>query len=132
VAPFAGDIGLNVSRSLARGPGPRRLDLSARIADIGDLRVYGALEDIDATGLTVAPAFDDRAAEGDLVRLPDWSAWRGPTLTVGQPGALFLLAPTSSPPSASPSPAPAGSTTGATLSETWRLIRRLQPATSRR
>jgi hypothetical protein len=131
VAPFAGDIGINLSRTLARGPGPRRLELSARIADIGDLRVYGALEDIDATGLTVAPAFDDQAAEGDLVRLPDWSAWRGATVSVGQPGALFLLAPSSSPPAASAATSPSVSTDTTSLSENWRLVRRLGPTRAR-
>ncbi len=131
VAPFLGDVGVNVSRSLARGVTPRRLDLSARIADIGDLRTYGALEDIDGTGLTVAPAFDDRAAEGDLLRMPEWSAWQGATLSVGQPGALFLLAPATPPASPSAPRLPADSATPATLSETWRLVRRLQPATAR-
>jgi hypothetical protein len=151
VPPFGGDVGINVSRSLARGPGPRRLEMSARIADVGDLRVYGALEDIDATGLTVTPVFDDRAAEGDVLRLPDWSTWRGSTLSVGQPGALFLLAPAPTPapaPSTSPTPAPTpavgpapvdpspstrpvdAATTG-TMSESWRLVRRLQPAGAR-
>ena len=95
VAPFVGDIGVNTSRALARGDGPRRLQVAGRIADLGDLRVFGALEDIDATGLTATPAFDDAAREGDLLRMPDWSAWKGPTIAVGQPGALFLLAPVS-------------------------------------
>jgi hypothetical protein len=122
VPPLTGDIGLNVSRALAREPGPRRLELAARIADIGDLRTYGALEDIDGTGLTATPAFDDRAAEGDLLRLPDWAAWKGPTISVGQPGALFLLAPQAT---------PSGSATTGPLSESWRLIRRIQPAVSR-
>ena len=121
VAPFTGDVGINVSRALARGPGPRRLEWSARVSDLGDLRTYGALEDIEGTGLTVTPAFDPQAAVGDTLRLPDWSAWQGPTLTVGQPGALFLLAPA----------AAAGSATPATLSESWRLIRRIEPALSR-
>ncbi|MEO5823552.1 MAG: M14 family zinc carboxypeptidase [Vicinamibacteraceae bacterium] len=123
VPPFLGDVGINVSRSLAREPGPRRLDPAARIADIGDLRVYGALEDIDGTGLTVAPAFDATAAEGALLRMPDWSMWRGSTLTVGQPGAVFLLSP-------SPQPSPADAATGATLSENWRLVRRIQVRTA--
>ncbi len=123
VAPFLGDIGVNTSRSLARGEGPRRLDVSARIADVGDLRVYGALDDIAGTGLTATPAFDDQAREGDLVRMPDWPAWRGATISVGQPGALFLLAPAGA-------PAPA-SAAGVTLSESWRLIRRIQPAAAR-
>ena len=75
------------------GPGASRSP--SRIADLGDLRVFGALEDIDATGLTATPAFDDAAREGDLLRMPDWSAWKGATIAVGQPGALFLLAPAS-------------------------------------
>jgi hypothetical protein len=122
VAPFQGDIGLNVSRSLARGEGPRRLEGAARIAYRGVMRVYGALEEIDGTGLTATPVFDDRAQEGDLVRMPDWSAWRGATISVGQPGALFLLGP------AGPE---TDSAANATLSESWRLIRRIQPAAAR-
>jgi hypothetical protein len=98
--------------------------VSSRIADLGDLRVFGALEDIDATGLTATPAFDDAAREGDLVRMPDWSAWQGPTITVGQPGALFLLAPVSK-------GTPADSATVSTLSESWRLVRRIQPGAAR-
>jgi hypothetical protein len=123
VAPFQGDIGVNTSRALARGDGPRRLEIGARIADLGDLRVYGALEDVDGTGLTATPAFDDRAQEGDVVRMPDWSAWRGATISVGQPGALFLLRPAG--------PATTDSATSAPLSESWRLIRRIQPAAAR-
>jgi hypothetical protein len=123
VAPFVGDIGLNTSRALARGDGPRRLRVASRIADVGDLRVFGALEDIDATGLTATPAFDAAAREGDLLRMPDWSAWQGPTITVGQPGALFLLAPSTGTP-----PAPA---TASSLSESWRLVRRIEPGTAR-
>jgi hypothetical protein len=123
LAPFQGDIGVNTSRALARGDGPRRLEIGARIADLGDLRVYGALEDVDGTGLTATPAFDDRAQEGDVVRLPDWSAWRGATISVGQPGALFLLRPAG--------PATTDSATNAQLSESWRLIRRIQPAVAR-
>ena len=119
VAPFVGDIGLNTSRALAGGDGPRRIQVGARIADLGDLRVFGALEDIDATGLTATPAFDDTAREGDLLRMPDWSAWKGPTIAVGQPGALFLLAPAST---GMPSSAAAS-----LLSESWRLVRRVQP-----
>ena len=124
VAPFVGDIGLNTSRALARGDGPRRIQVASRIADLGDLRVFGALEDIDATGLTATPAFDDAAREGDLVRMPDWSAWQGATIAVGQPGALFLLAPAST-------GTPPVSATASPLSESWRLVRRVQPGATR-
>lgn len=94
--------------------------MTSRIADLGNLRVFGALENIDATGLTATPAFDDAAREGDLVRMPDWSTWRGPTIAVAEPAALFLLAPASG-------VAPAASATASPLSETWRLVRRIQP-----
>ena len=123
VPAFVGDVGVNVSRALAREPGPRRLIYAARIADVGDLRVYGALEDIDGAGLTLTPAFDERAAPGDVLRLPDWASWQGPTISPGQPGSLFLLerVPTSS----------SNSATTATLSESWRLVRRVEPARSK-
>jgi hypothetical protein len=124
VPPWLGDIGVNTSRALASGAGPRRIEVTSRIADLGDLRVFGALESIDATGLTATPAFDDAAREGDLVRMPDWSTWRGPAIAVGQPAALFLLAPASG-------GAPAASATASPLSETWRLVRRIQPGAVR-
>ena len=123
VAPFQGDIGVNVSRSLAGGNGPRQIDVAGRIADLGDLRVFGTLEDVDATGLTATPAFDPAAKAGDVVRMPDWTTWRGPTLSVGQPGAIFLLAPADRP--------PADSAAVATLSESWRLVRRIEPGRAR-
>jgi hypothetical protein len=115
VPAFTGDIGLTTSRAVVRQAGRRTLSVSARIADVGDLRVFGALEDIDAAGLTATPAFDESAREGDLLRLPDWTAWRGPTLSVGQPGVVFLLAP-------------AGMAGGP--SENWRLVRRVAPGRS--
>jgi hypothetical protein len=116
VPAFLGDLGLTTSRSVVRSDGRRTLSLSARIVDLGDLRVFGALEDIDATGLSATPAFDPQAREGDLLRMPDWASWRGPTLAVGQPGEIFLLAP---------APATGGA------SENWRLVRRVAPARPR-
>ena len=121
VPPFTGDVGLNISRAVAVRDGVRTLDVTARIADLGDLRVYGTLEDVDAAGLTVTPVFDDQARVGDVVRLPDWAGWRGPTLAVGQPGRLFLLAPVAASPGA-----PAGEGSG-----NWRLIRSIDPGTAR-
>jgi hypothetical protein len=126
VAPFVGDIGLTTTRALGRGEGPRRLDVAARIADLGDLRVFGALEEVDGTGLTATPAFDGAAREGDIVQMPDWSAWRGPTLTVGQPGVVLLLAP-----AASAVPASPGAGSARQASESWRVIRRVAPGATR-
>jgi hypothetical protein len=121
VLPFLGDIGLTISRAVTVRDGARTMVVTPRIADLGDLRVYGALEDVDATGLTVTPAFDETAREGDVVRMPNWSNWRGPTLAVGQPGRLFLLGPMRR-----PAGAPDGEASG-----NWRLIRRIDPGADR-
>jgi hypothetical protein len=93
VAPFTGDIGIAASRLVREVNGVRRLSWAARIDDLGDLRVYGALHTIDADGLMAAPLVVPDAAEGDQLSLPDWTAWKGPTLSVGEPGALLLLQP---------------------------------------
>ena len=58
VAPFTSDIGVVAQRTVRVVDGERRMGISARIDDLGDLRVYGALETIDATGLVVAPLVD--------------------------------------------------------------------------
>lgn len=95
VGPFIGDVGISGTRIVRHDGtnGERTLGLSARIEDIGDLRTYGALDAIDGTGLTVTPLFDEHAREQGSVRLPDWSAWKGATIRIGQPGNLFLLKP---------------------------------------
>ena len=49
---------------------------------------------IDATGLVVAPLFDPALREGEIVRLPDWSAKPAArTVSVGEPASLLLLRP---------------------------------------
>jgi hypothetical protein len=73
----------------------RTLGLSARIADLGDLQTSGALNTIDAKGLTAAPLWDENLKQGDEVSLPDWSTWKGPTITIGQPPNIVLLTPSS-------------------------------------
>jgi hypothetical protein len=96
VPPFTGDVGIAGTRVVHREGGPtgeRKLSLSARIDDVGDLRTYGALETIDGTGLTVTPLFDDHARENGTIRLPNWVEWKGPTIQIGQPGNLLLLKP---------------------------------------
>jgi hypothetical protein len=93
VAPFTGDIGIGASRLVREVRGQRTLSWSARIDDLGDLRVYGALHTIDAEGLTAAPLLLSDASEGDQVTLPDWKTWKGATLSAGEPGAVMLLQP---------------------------------------
>jgi Zinc carboxypeptidase len=91
VAPFTGDIGIGASRLVREVQGARTLSWAARIDDLGDLRVYGALHTIDADGMAAAPMLVSDAVEGDQITLPDWKTWKGPTLSVGEPGALLLL-----------------------------------------
>ena len=90
VPPFKGDIGIAASRAIRTDGSLRTLGFSARIEDIGDLRVYGALERIDAEGLVAAPIPRDRLKIGDTIRLDDHKG-KGPTLAVGQPAAIALL-----------------------------------------
>ena len=90
VPPFKGDIGIAASRAIRTAGSLRTLGFSARIEDIGDLRVYGALERIDAEGLVAVPIPRDRLKIGDTIRLDDHKG-KGPTLAVGQPAAIALL-----------------------------------------
>jgi Zinc carboxypeptidase len=90
VAPFKGDIGIGASRSIRTASGQRSAGLSARIEDIGDLRVYGALERIDAAGLVAAPIRRSGLKVGDAIKLDDHQT-EGPSLAVGQPAAVALL-----------------------------------------
>jgi hypothetical protein len=94
VAPFTGDVGLAGQRVVRVVGGQRAVRWQATIADIGDLRGFGALEDIDASGLTVAPAYDAGAREGTLVDLPvSRQGGPGPTIAIGQPASVWLLEP---------------------------------------
>ena len=94
VAPFHGDVGIAASRIVRVANGERTIGLAARIEDMGDLRTLGALETIDASGLTLTPAFDPAVRAGDTVTLPDWrAAPAANVIAVGQPAALFLLRP---------------------------------------
>lgn len=90
IAPFKGDIGIAASRSIRTSSGRRSLGFSAHIEDIGDLRVYGALERIDADGLVAAPVRRTAMKVGDTVSL-EQQRTKGPSLSVGQPAAVALL-----------------------------------------
>jgi hypothetical protein len=92
IPPFVADIGVGASRVVREQSGRRRVGLTARIEDLGDLRVYGALQTIDATGLTVAPLWDRDLEAGETVRLPERMPARA-VIAVGQPASLVLLRP---------------------------------------
>jgi hypothetical protein len=90
VAPFKGDIGISASRAIRGGSGRRSLGFSARIDDLGDLRVYGALQRIDAEGLVAAPIRRAGLRVGDAISLERQPS-KGPSLAVGEPAAIALL-----------------------------------------
>jgi hypothetical protein len=93
VPPFLGDVGIVASRTVATVGGRRQAGLSARIEDIGDLRVFGALETIDATGLTLAPLADPPVTPGAVIELPLRAPDSAPVIRVGQPARFVLLEP---------------------------------------
>jgi hypothetical protein len=95
VPPFIADVGIGVTRVVRGGASGRRIELVGRIEDVGDLRVFGALETIDATGKWVAPLpLEGAVRAGDEVALPEArDRAKGPVILPGQPGALMILVP---------------------------------------
>lgn len=91
--PFVADVGIAASRQVRARDGRREIAWTARIEDLGDLRTYGALETIDATGLVAVPLGDPAPAVGADVSQAAWDRWKGPTISVGAPGRLALLKP---------------------------------------
>jgi hypothetical protein len=98
VAPFTGDVGVGTTRTVRTEGGRREISLTGRIEDLGDLRVYAAIEEVDARGLTLTPNFLPSARLGDAVTLPDWTSARPQTtIEVGQPARFLLLRPAGPP-----------------------------------
>jgi hypothetical protein len=94
VPPFTADIGISANRRIHTVDGRRQLQIQSNIADLGDLRTYGALRTIDGTGLIAAPLWDPALQEGQEVSLPDWSKQPSArTIAPGQPGEILLLRP---------------------------------------
>jgi hypothetical protein len=92
IAPFTADIGIVANRVVRDEGGARTTRLVARIEDLGDLHPFGALEDVNAAGLVVAPMWDPSIKAGDRLSLPDWSSKKAEkTIAPGQPAALLLL-----------------------------------------
>jgi hypothetical protein len=94
VPPFTADVGITGMRIVRDVAGERVAQLVTRIDDLGDLQAFGALEDVDATGLVVAPLYDAALEAGARVTLPDWTATQAAqAVAVGQPAQLLLLRP---------------------------------------
>jgi hypothetical protein len=92
IPPFLGDIGIGASRVVRAHGEQRRVAWNARIEDLGDLRVFGALETIDAAGLVAAPPWQRGLATGQTVSLPTGRT-EGPYIAPGQPATIVLLKP---------------------------------------
>jgi hypothetical protein len=89
--PFVADIGVTASRVVRGGAGERRVAWAGRIEDLGDLRVFGALETLEGAGLFAAPLPERDVAPGAAVQVP--SGGDGPTIDIGQPARFMLLEP---------------------------------------
>ena len=93
VAPFIGDVGIGALRAV-RGEidGDREFFQVLRVDDLGDLRVFSALETIDAVGLYLAPDWDPVLEPGIEISVPDWTTVKASTpLAPGAPANLVLL-----------------------------------------
>jgi hypothetical protein len=98
IRAFTADVGISANRRVRTVEGRREIHLQANIADLGDLRTYGALRTIDGTGLMVAPLWDASLAEGQEVDLPDWSKQPSARIIApGQPGEMVLMRPLADP-----------------------------------
>src|SRR5436190_5475946 len=98
IRAFTADIGISANRRVRTTDGRRQIQIQASIADLGDLRTYGALRTIDANGLMAAPLWDASLKEGQEVDLPDWS--KQPSSRViapGQPAEIVLMRPLADP-----------------------------------
>lgn len=91
VPPFLADVGLAGTRVVRQGPEGRTLQWQGSIQDLGDLRVYGALETIDATGRFVSPAYSDATVGQQVTLPPPGQSGKGPRITVGGPARLWIL-----------------------------------------
>jgi hypothetical protein len=93
IEPFTGDIALGSSRVVrkdAKGA-PEALQ-ALRVEDVGDMRVFDALETVDGAGLFALNGQGWK--EGETVRVADWKALRSEKpLAVGSTSDIALLRP---------------------------------------
>jgi hypothetical protein len=92
VAPFTGDLALGSTRIVRSvdAKGVRQAVQALRVEDLGDMRVFSALDTVDATGLFAVT--NQGWKEGDVVPIADWKAFRSERpLTVGANSDIVLL-----------------------------------------
>jgi hypothetical protein len=87
---FVADIGIALTPAVRQRQGAPAAVMAGQIADLGDLRVFGAIETVEARGLTVVPLPSGNIREGALVPLPPRAACE---VKVGQPAELMVLRP---------------------------------------
>jgi hypothetical protein len=87
---FVADVGVAVSPAVRRQDGGVQAVMAGMIAELGDLRVFGTFETVEAQGLTLVPLPARDVKEGDLVPLPPR---RECEIGVGQLAKLMLLRP---------------------------------------
>jgi hypothetical protein len=93
VPPFTGDIGVTATRRVRIEKGKRELLLRLSLEDLGDLRVFSGLEEIDGKGLMAAPLFDPKLVVGAEVAIDPKSIRSKRPLAVGQEAEIVLLEP---------------------------------------
>jgi Zinc carboxypeptidase len=94
VAPFTGDLALGSTRLVtpADARGVRQAIQALRVDDLGDMRVFSALDDVDATGLFAVT--NQGWKEGDTVPIADWTRFTSARpLAVGSAADIALLRP---------------------------------------
>ncbi|HEX8434077.1 M14 metallopeptidase family protein [Archangium sp.] len=91
---FLADVGVAAALALRerKGASPTVV-LTGTLEELGDLRVLGAVEEVDGTGLTVVPLPPAHIKEGDTLPLPPRSEL---ALRPGLPAELVLLRPVKS------------------------------------
>ena len=91
---FVADVGVAALQAVCSGEEGPRVVVTGMIEELGDLRVFGAQDVIDAAGLLVVPLSSEGVKEGDLLPLPPREAR---TLRLEQPAELMLLRPMEGP-----------------------------------
>lgn len=97
VAPFLGDIGIVANRRVRMVDGRRQIAMLMNVDDLGDLRVFNGLEEIDAGGMLAVPLTDPKLAEGMELKMKPESVKTDQPIAVGRPAALALLKPGATP-----------------------------------
>ncbi len=88
---FTGDVGIAATRRVRVSDGQRRVILTFSVNDLGDLRTYSGLFEVDGTGKILAPSVSGAAVgmELSLGRIPG-------TFQTGSAADLMLLEQTAS------------------------------------